>query len=519
MRVTHRIGAWAIGLFLFSSTALAAPPPADPAAEEMLKSKGLMRVSQQYLVDEDVRLRDVLKTMRQSRSQLDAAIKRREMLEANLKDMDRELAAWHARFREVNDALNRTRDTVDRNNLIGQINSLSSRIEQGQKVRDDKEKEFKRFAVPRDDYVTATIAASNQMEAAMAKYEELAKDPEVTAALAKINATVKPPVKLGPSPQLAQEIQITRKARQTVDSAVIKVDVEHGVPRAPVELNGSVTEVMIIDSGASSLMLSWDVAQRCGLKPGKDDQRVEMTTADGAKRTGWWMKLDSVRLGQFTVNDVECSVMPPEVKGIDCLLGGTFMKNFVARMDLAAGELHLTQITGKTAKAASLTPTRPPTAPAGRNGNELIDRMKGATSEREDGAIVLTQGDRIRTPQSFKPPVTFKFVAKTDSSDLRFAYGCDQIIFNWEVNKSELRVDGGVIGGQHRPGKGEIPVNKWVNFEVVVKPDQMIITADGKERLKARGDFSKIDEPLSIFTAGNQNTAKVSVKSVIVIAQ
>ena len=115
--------------------------------------------------------------------------------------------------------------------------------------------------------------------------------------------------------------------------------------------------------------------------------------------------------------------------------------------------------------------------------------------------------------------MTFRIVAKTDSTDLRLAYACDQMIFNWELNKSELRVDGGLIGGQHRPGFGEIPVNKWVTFEIVVKPDLMTVTADGKERLKAKGDFSKVNQPLSIFTMGNKQKAIVSVKSVVVVAE
>ena len=157
-----------------------APSPATSAAEELLKAKGLTRVGQQYLVDEDAKLRDALKPMRQAKSQLDAAIKKRELLEANLKDMDRELAAWHARYRELNERYSRISDTQERNNIASQVNTLVSRLEQGEKVRDEKEKEIARFAVPRGDYVSSVIAASDQMDAAMAKYDALSKDAEVT---------------------------------------------------------------------------------------------------------------------------------------------------------------------------------------------------------------------------------------------------------------------------------------------------------------------------------------------------
>ena len=49
--------------------------------------------------------------------------------------------------------------------------------------------------------------------------------------------------------------------------------------------------------------------------------------------------------------------MPASVKNADCLLGGTFLQKFVYRIDLAAGELHLSPITA-TASGDSDTSTK-----------------------------------------------------------------------------------------------------------------------------------------------------------------
>jgi hypothetical protein len=41
-----------------------------------------------------------------------------------------------------------------------------------------------------------------------------------------------------------------------------------------------------------------------------------------------------IRLGKFTVKDVECLVMPDNGREVTTLLGGTFLERFVYKMDL-----------------------------------------------------------------------------------------------------------------------------------------------------------------------------------------
>src|SRR5215469_12474481 len=70
---------------------------------------------------------------------------------------------------------------------------------------------------------------------------------------------------------------------------------------------------------------------------------------------------------------------------------------------------------------------------------------------------VLKGNERLSTPQSYRPPVEITVVAKTDSTNLRLGYAADQIIFNWEMDRSQLRVDGGPANGLHKDGAGRIP--------------------------------------------------------------
>ena len=126
---------------------------------------------------------------------------------------------------------------------------------------------------------------------------------------------------------------------------------------------------------------------------------------------------------------------------------------------------------------------------------------------------ILKGNERLSTPQSFRPPVEIAVVAKTDSTNLRLAYAADQIIFNWEMNQSQLRVDGGPANGLHKDGAGRIPKGKYVTVKWVVTTTHQAIYVDGGLRYEHQGDYSQINRPVTVFPA---NGSTVSVKSITV---
>jgi hypothetical protein len=109
--------------------------------------------------------------------------------------------------------------------------------------------------------------------------------------------------------------------------------------------------------------------------------------------------------------------------------------------------------------------------------------------------------------------VEITVVAKTDSTNLRLAYAADQIIFNWEGNQSQLRVDGGPADGQHKLGAGRIPKKKYVTVKWVVTTKHQAIYVDDRLRFEHEGDYSQINRPITVFPA---NGSTVTVKSVTV---
>lgn len=125
---------------------------------------------------------------------------------------------------------------------------------------------------------------------------------------------------------------------------------------------------------------------------------------------------------------------------------------------------------------------------------------------------VLRGEAHLTTPQSYRPPVEITVVAKTDSTNLRLAYAADQIIFNWELNKNQLRVDGGPANGLHKAGAGRIPVGQYVTVRWVVTTTHQAIYVDGKLRFEHDGDYSQINRPVTVFPAAGSTVTVKSIK-------
>jgi hypothetical protein len=131
--------------------------------------------------------------------------------------------------------------------------------------------------------------------------------------------------------------------------------------------------------------------------------------------------------------------------------------------------------------------------------------------------IMLTSGQGwgipLSTPCSFRPPVDITIVARADPANVRIRYTAEQVIFNWEEQPSQLRIDGGPANGMHQPGAGAIPVGQDVTIRWLVTPTSEQIYVDGELRFHHTDDYSHIERPVSVFTAEGST---IFVKSIVV---
>src|SRR5271165_6205877 len=249
-----------------------------------------------------------------------------------------------------NNLANQQRNQLSQENnlLVAQhdqmVNMLNTLQEQNKDQGQDQKLQLNaEIAQSREKYMQAVLDLRKSADELTAKYDELAKNPEVTKALEALSASTKSKQRLGPSAKIRDATKLLEKAERSVQSETIELHREHGVFHVYASL-GKVPTKMIFDTGASLTTISAKLAGRIGLKPKTSDPTVRLTTADGTVVEARQLVISSVRVGKFTVQNVECAVMPAEKGDVDPLLGQTFFKHFKVEFSAEAGRLSLKKL-------------------------------------------------------------------------------------------------------------------------------------------------------------------------------
>ncbi|MFN0318511.1 MAG: hypothetical protein ACKVQA_26090, partial [Burkholderiales bacterium] len=137
---------------------------------------------------------------------------------------------------------------------------------------------------------------------------------------------------------------------------------------------------------------------------------------------------------------------------------------------------------------------------------ELLDETLELVPEGKE--IVLKGNERFTSQESYAPPVEFTIVAKTDKLNLWLAHAPKAVIFNWERNQDELRIDNDPGGARHVLGKGRIPENEFVTIRWRIMPNYQTLSVNGQRRLIHFGDYSKVMKPVEVFPADTTVTLK-----------
>ena len=185
-------------------------------------------------------------------------------------------------------------------------------------------------------------------------------DKDVTDAIAAINAQSPTKYRLGPSARFKSELSEIHKQAAAIGAASVRFQMIGGVAQIPVILNDNVVVPMIVDSGALLVTITAEYAAKLNLLPRPTDQHVTLVIANGKKVDASVTTLSTIRVGQYVVKDVRCAILPANTTGADCLLGGSFLQNFVYQMDLAGGVLRLSPVSPQTTIASdSHSPATP----------------------------------------------------------------------------------------------------------------------------------------------------------------
>lgn len=81
-----------------------------------------------------------------------------------------------------------------------------------------------------------------------------------------------------------------------------------------------------------------------GIEPNSQDEKVVVSLADGSQVPGTRKVLESVRVGKFTVENVECIILDPIAVRAPALLGMSFLGHFKFELDAQKGELMMVKV-------------------------------------------------------------------------------------------------------------------------------------------------------------------------------
>jgi len=111
-------------------------------------------------------------------------------------------------------------------------------------------------------------------------------------------------------------------------------------------LNGKVNARLLVDTGASFVVLSPAIAKGLNISTVGANPDVKMTLADGSEVSGRLLKLDTICIGEVKANDVQAAVIYQEnaFQGFDGLLGMSFLKLFKFEINLEKSKLVLQRL-------------------------------------------------------------------------------------------------------------------------------------------------------------------------------
>ena len=378
----------------------------------LLESKGLRKVGQFFVLSDEAALKKKLRDLDPLRKKATDA--QRKAAEADkLVDQKKLVVNQCLQQRhELEVQLNNVRSVEIHNRMVNAMNELSDRIQILEKsLQEDKGAKAVRAAATEvtEQYIEAVMQLRKQCKEVKAKYTALAADEAIKQAIGAVNKAESATGKLGPSSDFAMVDLNLKKMEGNLVSETIPMRRGDGdVWSVSATFNGQHATDLMVDTGASTVVLPHLIAAEVGLTPSATDPEVTCVLADGHTIKCKMVYAKTLRVGKFTVEHVECGIMPPDCQEAAALLGQSFLKHFTFRIDNANGRLILSQVgqpstharvatkgpkSAKTDEAGDDKPAAAETAELEKGGPAQMAKLLRLDNEKPSDRINFTDGN------------------------------------------------------------------------------------------------------------------------------
>lgn len=329
-----------------------APDPVDAAsAKALLEQRGIRVTSSSLaLADEVVFNRKLTETTKLRRAVFDATKQWNEMQKKAA-----EALAAVTKLTEANVQLNTQLAAVPPNNvamhnrLVGLINANVGQIDLVEKAAEQVKEQANTLRVKanqaREQYVQQILDLRKLADSIAARYEQLASDQAVQKAVAQWGEDQGKPIELGQTRTFLSSVSRLKTLEDTVLSEAIELRKgPSDTLYVSVVINGDHTQEMVLDSGSSLVCLPNAMANDMGISISSQNPKIILVLADGRQIEAHLVRLGSVRVGRFTVENVDCAVLSPEATHAMPLLGMSFLGNFKFEIDSADNKLTMIRV-------------------------------------------------------------------------------------------------------------------------------------------------------------------------------
>lgn len=331
----------------------------DDGPRQVLKERNLKQVGQMVVLIDETAVTKMLGEIPKYKKQLLDAGKARAAAEKAVAYRDTTLQRLRLQRQTLSTQLANVQNVEQNNRLVGMLTAVTDEI--SLLLDNDKPDEAAKLArnkanVVRELYVAHVLEMRKKYDEVLAEYETLAEDESIKELLAELGT--EKPVKLGPSRTFQQADDRIKKIEGTILSETIPLHQEGGVWMTAVVVNGAEAEEFVVDTGAGIMSIPAPLAEKLKLIPTSTSPTIQLSVADGRTIEAKLVYAKSVRVGQFTVENVECAVLPESAStGAPPLLGQSFLGKFSFQLNSDAGELRITRIEGED---GSVKPVRKP---------------------------------------------------------------------------------------------------------------------------------------------------------------
>jgi clan AA aspartic protease (TIGR02281 family) len=262
-----------------------------------------------------------------------AAAKEQQAAEQQIEELRADLRQRLENSVEMNSRLANLQDNpAAHNQLVGEVNANNNAIKLLEQMQEQSKKDIdvvrKKANSARESYVQQIAEIRTLVDRLSERYKALKSDTDVQKALADYNSIANTNLEIKPSTYFVSSVKKLEQLEMTVVSEKIPLRREGNRYYASVVINGKSPQEMIVDAGATSVVLPYQVAVECGVKPEEATITVTVTLADWSRVKSKQVVLDSVRVGKLTAEHVECLVLPSEAQNAPAILGMSFLSRF-----------------------------------------------------------------------------------------------------------------------------------------------------------------------------------------------